>query len=520
MGARKANGEGSVYRRRDGRWAGSAFVETVSGQRKRIHVYARTRQEVHARLEDKLAEARKGVRTPDKAWTVAAYLDYWLHEVATIKDRPRTIELYESIIRLHLRPTLGSIDLAKLTVRDVQTALNRHVERTGSARTAQVMRNILRTALNRAQREELLLRNVAKLTDPPQWQRKPIRPWTAEEVARFLAVAQRHHLYPAFVMLLVYGMRRGEVLGLRWCDVDFLESRLRIRQQLQRIGKTLEQGPVKTAAGQRDLPLISLIGGELARRYVTRYAARDTADSNAPDPHQVALSARTDENLVFLSAVGTPLDPKNFVRTFQQLSTTANLPRITVHHTRHTAATLLKNLHVPVKDAQLILGHAHVTTTQQLYEHGDIAGQTKALAHLEQQLLTSGVAVSTAVNRDFSTGEGAISRALAPGGPGGTRTLDTLLKSLTLTAISSLSTSVIGHLRTRTDVNIISWVAVNCCCQTDSLQIHSGVKFSDWVIILSIVRDLEAQALATQSFPLNFISTASHPSSPDLPNPR
>jgi hypothetical protein len=127
MAGRNASGEGSLYRRRDGRWAGAAFVDTVSGQRKRIHVYAATRQEVHDRLADKLVAARQGVRTPDKEWTVGAYLDYWLTTVVAVKNRPRTAELYASTVRLHIQPALGTIRLTKLTVQNVQAVINTHL---------------------------------------------------------------------------------------------------------------------------------------------------------------------------------------------------------------------------------------------------------------------------------------------------------------------------------------------------------------------------------------------------------
>lgn len=134
MAGRKSNGEGSLYRRGDGRWAGSAFVDTVSGQRKRIHVYAATRQEVHDRLADKLAAARKGIRTPDQEWTVGAYLDHWLDTVVAVRNRPHTAELYATTVRLHLKPALGSVRLSKLTVSDVQTLCNRHLEQGRSVR--------------------------------------------------------------------------------------------------------------------------------------------------------------------------------------------------------------------------------------------------------------------------------------------------------------------------------------------------------------------------------------------------
>jgi integrase len=271
MSGKRANGEGSIYQRTDGRWGASAFVDTVNGQHKRIHIYGKTRQDVHDRLADKLAEARKGIRTPDREWTVGAYLDYWLASVVTTKNRPRTAELYEGYVRLYLKPLLGPVKLTKLTVPDVQDFLNQHLAAGHSVRSVHQMRAVLRAALSRAEREELVVRNVAKLVDLPAWERKPIKPWTAEQAIRFLDAARSHRWAAAYTMLLAYGMRRGEVLGLRWCDIDFTECQIHVRQQLQRIGKTLQQGPVKTSAGRRDLPLIPIVGNELLHRAAERY---------------------------------------------------------------------------------------------------------------------------------------------------------------------------------------------------------------------------------------------------------
>lgn len=497
MAGRKANGEGSIYRRSDGRYAASAFVDTTDGHRKRIHVYGATRQEVHDRLEDKLALARKGIRTPEKEWTVGSYLDYWLTTVVAVKNRPRTAELYESTVRVHLAPRLGKIRLTKLTVADVQSVLNDQLKSGQSIRTLHRVRTVLRAALSRAEREELVLRNVAKLVDIPAWERKPIKPWNRDEAAQFLDTAKSHRWYAAYLMLLVYGMRRGEVLGLRWCDVEFHGDQIRIRQQLQRIGSTLEQGPVKTAAGRRDLPLIALIKDELLASYERRYGAVPDAELTADDP--------IGRELVFLSSTGTPIDPKNFVRAFHELRDQAGLPRITVHHTRHTAATMLKNLGVPARDAQLILGHAHVTTTQQLYQHGDLEGQTKALAQVERELLstplTAAVAVKTAVKSDLSTGESTIFHALTPGGPGGARTLDTLLKSVLCEVSTGSPTPVIRRLRTRAYAHVLGHVAVKYCCQNpgcDSL-------LTEQVILLRALRQVEGALLRERSFPLNLL---------------
>lgn len=458
MAGKRSNGEGSIYRRSDGRWGASAFVDTTSGKRKRIHIYGPTRQDVHDRLAEKLAEARRGIRTPDKEWTVGAYLDYWLVNVVTPKDRPRTVELYEGCIRLYLKPVLGHVSLAKLTIQRFQAFLNEQLAAGRSVRSVHRMRNTLRAALSRAEREELIVRNVAKLAELPPYESKPGEAWTVGEAARFLQAAQAHRLYAAFMMPLIYGMRRGEVLGLRWGDVDFARNKLRIRQQLQRIGGKLVQGPVKTAAGRRDLPLVALLREELARMFVQRFGK------------PVAMHSDQDavcQELVFVSTAGTPVDPKNFAnREFHRLCDQAGVRHIRFHDNRHTTATLLKNLGVPDRDIQLILGHAHVTTTQQLYQHADLEGQAKALAKAEQQLLAVGVAAKSAANNEFSTGESMILHALTPGGATGNRTQDTLLKRAVLTVVGNLPTPVTAQLRMCAYTHILGWVAVRMCCKS------------------------------------------------------
>ncbi|MGQ4272199.1 tyrosine-type recombinase/integrase [Nocardiopsis changdeensis] len=498
---RRANGEGSIYRRGDGRWGASAFVDTISGKRKRVHVYGRTRQEVHDQLAEKLTQARAGIRAPDKEWTVGAYLDYWLTTVVAAKNRPRTGELYEGTIRLYLKPALGTIRLTKLSVQDVQAMLNHHLERGKSLRSLHQMRSVLRAALSRAQREELVVRNVAKLVDLRPWERQPIRPWNTEEAARFLQAARSHRLYPAFILLLVYGMRRGEVLGLRWCDIDFEDGLIRVRQQLQRFGSTLQQGPVKTSAGQRDLPVISLLRDELLTRQ--------------SQIHEGVAATPTTENvndLVFLSTAGTPVDPKNFVRTFQDIRAKAGLPRITVHHTRHTAATILKNLGVPARDAQLILGHSHVNTTQQLYQHGNSEGQARALSQVERQLLAAPVAAKTAANdvnntsdvrKVFETSKNPIGgMGVLPGGSSGARTHDTLLKSLSLLEESLPTTPVSELLKTRVHTQIVGWVAVKKCCKLSTSGPDPDANARASFTILHALPKMATQKLAQRCFPL------------------
>lgn len=400
-------------------------------------------------------------------------------------------------MRNHLQPTLGRIHLSKLTVQDVQRVLNDKLATGTSVRTAHAIRSVLRAALSRAAREELVFKNVAKLVEIPAWHRKAITPWTPEQSKTFLTAAQDHRWYAGYLMLLSYGMRRGEVLGLRWSDIDFANDRFQVEQQLQRIDGKLALGPVKTEAGRRLLPLIPAVRDALLTRYIQAYGEDVPMDRTETNPHA--------EDLVLLSSTGTPVDPKNFVRTFHEIRTTAGLPRITVHHTRHTAATTLKNLHVPARDAQLILGHSHVTTTQQLYQHGDIEGQTEALVRVGQ-LLTADTAAETAVKNGLSTGESAIFHAFTPGGPGGARTLDTLLKSVLSIVSRTTDIPVIARLRTLTYARMLGRVAVKTAATStapDTLISQQGLEAD--LATLRAIRALNGEQLRHLCFPYTLI---------------
>ncbi len=441
MASRASNGRGSIYHRKDGRYQVAVRMKLPDGTSKRTFAVVKSRPEAEQLLHDKLEQVRRGIPTPVKEWTVGNYLDYWMREVVGVNRRPRTVESYDMYIRLYLKPALGRKHLRDLSVHDVQTVLNT-ILGSHSVRLAQGTRSVLRAALHRAMREELLARNVASLTELPAWHRKRITPWTAGQASTFLRTSEGEPWHLGYLLLLVYGMRRGEVLGLRWSDIDLDRGTIQVEQQLQRVDGKLVTGPVKTEAGRRTLPVLPM-----TRQAILDHLALSTGTVNSPALLQQLID---DEALVFISKVGTPVDPKNFVRTFHLLRVKAGLPRITVHHTRHTAATVLKDLGVPARDAQLILGHAQITTTQQLYQHGDITSQTKALSLVEEQLLAAPASVnggqnwwSNKVKRPLFTEKS----TFYLGGSSETRTHDTLLKSPSWPLSESLPAPVARRVR-------------------------------------------------------------------------
>jgi integrase len=377
MGGRKRNGEGTISGpRKDGRYVGAFYAPTTAGTVKRVYVYGRSYGEAREKLIAEQAKVMAGIPVPAQSWKLGPYLDYWLEHVVKPTRRPATVSLYETCIRLHLQPGLGTKELRRLSVAVVQKFLNAklaEIEPGESIRLVHVLRQVLSAALSRAVREELISRNVARLVELPPWEAAEVVPWSAAEALSFLAASQRDPLYPAFVLLLLYGMRRGEVLGLRWSDIE--DNRIRVRQQVQRIKGKLIMGPVKTRAGRRDLPLLGLADDALMIRRGTQFLDSERLGD-----------AWTDTGLVFTTRTGLPLEPRNLNRSFERICDANGIRRIKVHAMRHTAASLLKVLGVPPKDVQVILGHAHASTTNQIYTHVDETAMRDALTRLNRLL--------------------------------------------------------------------------------------------------------------------------------------
>jgi integrase len=177
-------------------------------------------------------------------------------------------------------------------------------------------------------------------------------------------------LHAAFVLVL-YGLRRGEVLGLRWTDIDLDAGVIHVRQQLQRVRGELRLGAVKTRAGQRNLPLLNLARQALEGQIGLQ--ARYRLDMGSAWPCT---------DFVFTSRTGRPIEPRNFVRSFRRICEQNDVRMITIHHVRHTVASLLKDLSVPARDAQIILGHSRLAVTLEIYTHADEQAQRDALTRL------------------------------------------------------------------------------------------------------------------------------------------
>ncbi|SCD56710.1 site-specific integrase [Streptomyces sp. DvalAA-19] len=388
MARRNANGEGTIYRRKDGRWVGSVSVQAAGGKRKRVYCYGKTRAEASKELTKLKSHNDQGIPTTDKNWLLGDYLDYWLAEVVEPTRKPTTYDLYESNIRRYLKPDIGHISLVKLSVPTLQRYLNQQLANGKTVRKVQTLREVLSSAFTRAMREELLSRNVARLVEVREAhsnEAETFEPWTPKEARQFLTAAAEHKWFPAFLVSTLYGLRRGEVLGLRWEDIDFVKRVIRVRQQVFRARGRVQVGPVKTRAGVRDLPLLQVVGQVL--QYWSRQHGHDL------------------EGLVFTTSARGPIEPQNYTRAFLRICARHQIRRIRLHDERHGTATLLADLGVPDKDIQRIMGHSNISITQKIYMHGRLATRREAMNLAGDVLLTPEILAAVGVKRPMLVSE-------------------------------------------------------------------------------------------------------------------
>jgi integrase len=400
---KRANGEGTIYQRKDGRYEGAAFVPTTAGTVKRVRVYGHTREEARRQLTRLLERADQGIPVAAESWTVANYLGYWLEHVVKPERKPRTYQGYEGVVRLYLIPELGSKRLAKLAARDVRVFITRiraqclccrHgvdaardeprccarpggecCESRLSVRMVQSIHAVLRNALESAVREEVIPRNVAKLVRVTAPKYTVNRGLSVVQARRVLNAARGERLYALYVLALCLGLRRGELLGLRWQDTDLDAGTLEVVQTLQRVGGALRFVRPKTEHSARTVPLPPLCIDALREHRRQQFAERACA---WPDWQE--------NGLVFPTRIGTPMEPDNLRRSWGRIRTAAGLTGTRLHDMRHTCVSLLLHLGVAPDMVREIVGHSDIGVTMTIYAHTSLDEKRTALGKLGDAL--------------------------------------------------------------------------------------------------------------------------------------
>lgn len=344
---------GTIRKRADGRYEGRF---RVAGRRH--SVFAATQAEAQAKLRAAQSAADHGVKPIPQRQTVAAYLSEWLDGPVEQRCRARTVESYRATVARYIVPSLGSVPLAKLERRDVDAMLARLAAQRPalSPTTQRYALTVLRIALTRAVKEGKALRNVAALADAPKARKAEMVPLTAEQAQAFITSVVDDPLGPLFKLAIRTGLRQGELLALRWEDVDFDAGKLTVAHTLTEGSRTLAEP--KTEKSKRTLVLGA--GAVAALREQHR---RQLSDRIA------AARKWRDQGYVFTSGVGSPLDGRNVTHRFQAAVAAAGLPRQRFHDLRHAFATLMIGAGVDLYVVSRSLGHATIATTANTYAH-------------------------------------------------------------------------------------------------------------------------------------------------------
>ena len=355
---KRANGEGSVYQRKQGQWV--AAVSLGTGKRK--YVYCRSQAEAVFALQQAQQGRLLGTLTSTRNETLETFLLKWLQYEVQPKVRERTYQTYQQIVNRDLLPVLGPIALQKLTSWDIQDLYEQKRRQQVAASTIAKIHRVLTHALNDAVKLGHVLRNVSEFVELPpiKKQKRVTQALTFEQARMLLAGARNDPLEALYVLALTSGLRQGELLALKWSDLDLTYGKLQIQRTLIRVekGQAIVDTP-KSSTSRRCIRL-----PQLAIEALTRHQYRQHLI------HHKGNRFKRAPEWIFCDEQGVPLRATSMVRqSFQPLLVKAGLPHIRFHDLRHSTATLLFTLGVHPKIVQELLGHSQIFVTLDIYSH-------------------------------------------------------------------------------------------------------------------------------------------------------
>ena len=383
MAKKRANGEGSIRKRKDGRWEGryTAGRDSETGKPIYKNVLGRTQSEVKEKLKTAIKATQSLDFSKTGQYTLGQWMDVWYENYAKIKVRPSSHQTYKGYIENHIKPNIGDILLEKLTTLELQrlykTLLTKgrvdRLESKGqprglSPKTVRNIHQILSSALKLAQEQRIILTNPAEGCALPKTEHREMKTLPVEQLQSFLREAKDSGVFALYYLELATGLRRGELLGLKWEDIDLEHGDLRVRRQIARIDGRVVEAPLKTKNAYRTLPL-----------------AEDTVSILKEQKKNAGSSP-----WVFPSATSGPISPDSVLHMLHRVLKRAGLPEVRFHDLRHTFATLALQNGVDIKTVSGMLGHFSAGFTLDTYAHVTTSAQ-KAAANTMGKLLSSSV---------------------------------------------------------------------------------------------------------------------------------
>ncbi|MBK8903068.1 MAG: site-specific integrase [Anaerolineaceae bacterium] len=345
MSKRRGNNEGSVFwDKSKERWC--AEITLPDGKRKRKR--HQSRKVVQEWLLEQRSQIKKGIVVKDTNEAVRDYMARFLEEVVAHTVKPATYTSYSFWIKTHIVPSIGHLKLKNLQPHHLQHLYSQKLDEGLSKRSVQYMHAIIRRALNQAVKQGILIRNPTNAVTAPKPQKKTFATLTVDQVRQFLKEVEGHRWYPIYVIAVMMGLRKGEILGLRWQDINFDNNTISVENVVLEINGKIHLGSPKTKKSKRTVAMPEYVANVL-KKY-----RKDVGAING---------------LIFQTSSGKPVSPRNLSRHYYQARESANIPKVRFHDLRHTAATLLLKENVHPKIVQEMLGHSSITLTLDTYSH-------------------------------------------------------------------------------------------------------------------------------------------------------
>ena len=372
MAKRRANGEGNIRKRKDGHWEGryTAGRNPATGKAIYKNVLGKTQAEVKEKLKKAIEEAKGLDVAKAESYTVGQWMDVWYEYYAKIKVRPSSHKTYEGYIKNHIKPSIGNIPLTKLTTLDLQRLYQKlltegRVDRLEaqnqpkglSPKTVRNINQVISSAMHLAIQQHLIAQDPTDGCALPKTEHREMQTLSADQLAAFLLEAKHSGVFEMYYIELATGLRRGELLGLKWQDIDLDSGVIHVRRQVGRIDGKVQEAPLKTKNAYRNISI-----GADAVSILWEKKKQDGGRSE----------------YVFPSPTGGPMSPDSVLKMLHRVLDRAGLPEIRFHDLRHTFATLALQNGVDVKTVSGMLGHFSAGFTLDTYAHVTTAAQRQA----------------------------------------------------------------------------------------------------------------------------------------------
>ncbi len=370
MAKKRANGEGNIRKRKDGRWEGrfTAGHDPATGKQVIKSVLGKTQAEVKEKLKKAMEDATKVDFTKNGKYTVGTWLDEWFENVAKIKVRASSHQTYRGYIDNHIKPNIGNIPIEKLTTMDLQKFYRKlltkgRIERIESkdqpkglsAKTVRNINQVISSAMDLAVAQKLIPMNPTNACELPRIEHKEMQTIPAEQLQAFLNEARATGVYEMYYIELATGLRRGELLGLKWQDIDWKNGVIKVRRQVARVDGKIKEAPLKTKNSYRTVT-ISQQAIEVLKEQ----------------------KKKTHDTYVFPAPNGGPISPDSVNNMLKRVLERAGIPKVRFHDLRHTFATIALQNGVDIKTVSGMLGHFSAGFTLDTYAHVTTSAQKEA----------------------------------------------------------------------------------------------------------------------------------------------